>query len=98
MNKKEKNRKRILSLFLALAMVVSLMAGAKPVNAYAADYSYNSSKNYSEYTADGLNVYFTLTDVDGLNMHYWTIYLFNPSRFSYVSYDQSTHKLTNSGI
>ena len=97
MNKEKRNKKRILSLLLVLTTVLASIAINGAVNAYAADYSYNESKNYNEYSDNGLTVRFTLTNNSGLNMHYWTIFLFNPNRFNNVTYNQSTHKLTNSG-
>lgn len=48
--------------------MLSFSAVAGPMNAYAADYAYNSSKNYSEYTASGLTVRFTLTNSGSMSL------------------------------
>ncbi|MBP1560144.1 MAG: InlB B-repeat-containing protein [Oscillospiraceae bacterium] len=86
--------RRTLAVFLS-AMLVLLCMPMMAITASAADYSYDASENYVTYNSDGLTVRFTMTDC-GLNMHYWTVFLFDPAVFSSVTYD-SNHKLTNSG-
>ena len=45
MNKTKNLKERILSIVLTLSMVVSLFAGMAPVEAQAADYSYDATEN-----------------------------------------------------
>lgn len=86
--------RRAMAVFLSV-MLVMLYMPIMAITSSAADYSYDASENYVTYNSDGLTVRFTMTDC-GLNMHYWTVFLFDPTAFSSVSYD-SNHKLTNSG-
>ena len=103
MTKQTLQRKGVLAVAIVLMILlvfasifVAAMTG-KGTYAEAADYSYNANVNTVTWDDnDGLTVCFTCTS-NGLNMQNWTLFLFSSSSFSYVGYDSSTHKLTNSG-
>ncbi|HAE88248.1 MAG TPA: hypothetical protein DCG79_00060, partial [Clostridiales bacterium] len=83
----------LLICVLAFGVAITL-APANTAN--AADYSYDPAVNGSSWDDEtGLTVCFTCTD-NGLTMYNWTLFLFDPSSFSNIDYEDS-HKLTNSG-